>query len=206
MNIRKLLGRDKTAATYREALRETSSALDLARAARSELEARRPSVLVDGTDEDLDKLESEIASRAREIDRLEAVAAELGPRIKAAERAEALADQERRKAAANAAHAEAVELLDGEYRKAAERIQEILVRVTECKAVIKDARDNGAAIGELFKLPPPEQVLAERAGRTQWASVAEKVVLPLPHGLGAIFDGGPKYIASLGGGFVSVNR
>ena len=206
LSIRSLLTGKKTSDDYRRSMAEAREEIKTVTAALADQRSRRQGLLLSDDDAALEALDASIAKSGRQLERLNAVVADLEPRLAQSAREEELADQARRVKAAEVAQSESVELLDIQYRTLCERARDVLARVEECRGVMKDARENGAKVGMPCRFDPPEKILAERAGRKHWTEVGPGMHLPNPDGGVPIFDRRPQYMASLGGGVISVAR
>lgn len=123
-------------------LREMRSKLSVADAERgvSELEAVRRKALINGSDQDVDRIEKDLGRAKREVERTVAAVEELDARIVAAEKAELNAELDAAIAEATAQCRHMGEDFDG-LRKNLDEAARAIARIWDRRSFIKDTNE-----------------------------------------------------------------
>lgn len=171
-----LKGRD-SAADFARARGEAELALRQHSGDHQALLDRRRVVLVDGTLNDLDAIDAEIAKSARELERIEASRAALSEREAAARKAEAEAALQKIHNDAEAARVRGVKLLL-DYEKRAEALAALLAELAAVDRIIAEANNSLRLAAPNLVVDAPEAELARQAGAQRYASVHGRVKLP----------------------------
>ncbi len=136
-----------------------------------DLGAKRPGLLIDGTDAQLAKLDADLATAHRALEQADARIALITPEWQEADRRETTArldrDRRDRHAAAARARAEGVRLL-AEYEKAAADLAAKLRRIAEISATIDAA--NADLPADAAPVPDPEPFNGRHATPDVWGS------------------------------------
>lgn len=156
-------------------LRQTLGQIDIEglEAAAEKLEAERRRVLLDGTDKELEAIETKIAAANRDIERAYAAKAELEKRLEAAITAATEAELSDRYNAAKAKADAAAKMLRKEYPDLARRLVELIRAVAEADVAVEEA--NKRLPADVAPLWPVEVTVRRRPGSEE-RTISEKEV------------------------------
>ncbi|MDF3216280.1 MULTISPECIES: hypothetical protein [Mesorhizobium] len=176
MNIQTIVkslrgGQTNTADQLRQTLDQIN--IEGLEAAAEKLEAERRRVLLDGSDKELEAIETKIAAANRDIERAYAAKAELEKRLEAAIAAATEAELSDRYNAAKAKADAAAKLLRKEYPDLGQRLVELIRVVAEADVAIEEA--NKRLPEDAAALWPVEVTVRRRPGSEE-KTLSEKEV------------------------------
>lgn len=172
---------DKSSTAHRQALAEATNARDDATRSLESLKRRLPSALIDSSPEEVTEINADMDRLAREVEQLDGVIKELGPRITAAADREARAELDQLHAAALAAQRKGLACLE-RYDELAPQIGDALKDLIEANETIRQFHRRAKELRDDRRIELPQLVRVAASGRSVWSDLPAEVVLPAAAG------------------------